>query len=251
MILFIILLLICIALLGFMWYKAFDDHIDYRTVHVKSKLMKPVTLFFISDIHKRKIKKKTMRQIKERIDLVVIGGDLLEKGVDFRKVKKNLLLLHSCHAPIYFVWGNNDYEVNSLELEQLLQNHGVHVLRDKTVTINHGTTTINLIGLDYRKEHQANLDPLLMQATGDIQFLIAHDPNAFYSFTNQQAKQIDFVMSGHTHGGQIRVFGHGFYARGGLETYLNTPILVSEGYGYTKVPLRLGTNAQCHIITVN
>src|SRR3954447_7660061 len=68
-----------------------------------------VSIFFISDIHKRLISDEVITEVTGKSDIVVIGGDLTEKKVPFERVKKNLEKLKKL-GPVYFVWGNNDYE---------------------------------------------------------------------------------------------------------------------------------------------
>ena len=56
------------------------------------------------------------------------------------------------------------------------------------------------------------------------------------------------MLSGHTHGGQIHLFGFRPYERGRLKRENDLTILISNGYGTTGVPLRLGAKAETHLI---
>lgn len=64
---------------------------------------KQVSIFFISDIHKRLISDTIISTVSGKADIVIIGGDLTEKGVPMDRVKKNLNKLKSL-GPVYFVW---------------------------------------------------------------------------------------------------------------------------------------------------
>ncbi|MFP3472451.1 hypothetical protein R0J90_20570, partial [Micrococcus sp. SIMBA_144] len=70
---------------------------------------------------------------------------------------------------------------------------------------------------------------------------------------NQVCKEdgIDLMISGHTHGGQIRLFGWGLYKKGRLENLPETTLLVSNGYGTTAIPLRLGAPAETHLLILD
>ena len=68
-------------------------------------------MFFISDIHRRIVSESIIEEVSGKVDVVIIGGDLLEKGVPMERVKENIKKLKKL-GPILFVWGNNDYEVD-------------------------------------------------------------------------------------------------------------------------------------------
>jgi predicted MPP superfamily phosphohydrolase len=81
-------------------------------------------LYFISDIHRRSISTKMLDRLSTP-DLIVIGGDLMEKGVSFQRVKKNLKKLRQFGCPVLFVWGNHDLQVDVIQLRRVLREHGV------------------------------------------------------------------------------------------------------------------------------
>ena len=101
------------------------------------------TIFFISDIHRRAISQSIIEKVTGKADIVIIGGDLTEKGVPFSRVKENLDVLSGI-APVYFVWGNNDYEVDEGRLRSLFKKTGVVELKNKVVH----NKSVTLIGID-------------------------------------------------------------------------------------------------------
>ena len=58
------------------------------------------------------------------------------------------------------------------------------------------------------------------------------------------------MLAGHTHGGQIRIGKLGLLEKGSFHTNSNQAKLISNGYGTSTVPLRLGAPAECHVITI-
>ena len=239
-----------ITLLAIMWHKAHNDQVEYHTIVINHmpKHQVPLRIFFITDIHTRVVDMKTINQIKQDIDLVIIGGDLLESGVRLEQVERNIKTLRYFNAPIYFIWGNNDYEVNDQKLSRLLEDNDVVILKNRSANIPYGSGIISIIGIDCYNMGEPNMEKALTFASGDTNILITHDPQAFYECTDQQINNIDLVLSGHTHGGQIRILGWGPYTKGGLKWFKGVPLFISEGYGYTKLPLRLGTQSECHVI---
>ncbi|MBM7569801.1 metallophosphoesterase [Aquibacillus albus] len=242
-----ILVIFISSLIGFMVYKAHRDLIDVRDIEL-GLTSKPFKIFFISDIHTRKIKTSTILKIKEEIDIVIIGGDLVEKGVPLDRVEKNIKLLQTFEARIYFIWGNNDYEVDILRLTRMLKDNNVYILKNQGVSIQHDMNTFTLVGLDYMKTGKPKImDDFGLDKDG-LHLLITHDPNVLPRLEKSFLSTFDLVLSGHTHGGQIRFLGIGPYTRGGLKKVCNKLVFTSEGYGYTKFPFRLGTNAECHVL---
>ncbi|MCS0672273.1 metallophosphoesterase [Cytobacillus firmus] len=241
------------CLLMYMLREAFADRIIYKELSFPEfpESFGEVKLFFISDIHKRTVSETIIGEIKEKKpDLVIIGGDLLEKGVPFERVKKNLLGLKEC-GPVYFVWGNNDYEADYHQLDALLLECGVKILDNTALSFesNEGERFI-LMGTDDLSKDRDRLDLALKDAgSGGFQVLVSHDPRIINSITKEQ--NIHLVLSGHTHGGQIRIFGFGPYEKGRIKVLPQTTILISNGYGTTGVPLRLGAKPETHFITIN
>ncbi|SDJ66954.1 metallophosphoesterase [Sediminibacillus albus] len=247
---FIVLALLFIV---FMVYKAHQDHLRYNKISISKHTMdnEQINLFFISDIHKRIIKEHTLAQIQQPLDLVIIGGDLTESKVPWSKVSTNLARLHRMQAPIFFIWGNNDYEVDRYKLLQLLVDQHVHILTNETVNITlKNNRAVSLIGVDDPDNSSPIMDLLVREAAGEVVILLSHRPSVFEEMEDVFTSAIDVVLSGHTHGGQIRIFGFGPYTRGGVKQMNSKPILISEGYGYTSLPFRLGTTAECHVVTI-
>lgn len=208
-----------------------------------------VSLFFISDIHRRTISDKIIAEVSGKADFVVIGGDLTEKGVPMDKVKANIEKLKQI-GPIYFVWGNNDYEVDFHELDAVLLESGVKTLDNTAVTFESDTgEKFSLLGVDDLNQGRDRLDLALSDSeSNSFKILACHYPSISEKILPEN--NIKLVLSGHTHGGQIHLFGYSPYKRGELKRLENTTLLVSNGYGTTAIPLRLGAPAECHLITL-
>lgn len=206
-----------------------------------------IKLFFISDIHNRQIRSKTIENI-DKVDVVIIGGDLVDKRTSHHRLLENLQLLKKWNAPIFFIPGNNDHELRSGSIIEVLESNGVKTLSNEDEFVKlEGNRGFVLSGLDpyfmkpSRSAAQINDSKLL-------QVLCVHDPFVYQRMNKEDQERFDLVLAGHTHGGQIRIFGLGPYERGGWLNDEDQPLLVSEGYGTSLVPLRLGTRAECHVI---
>lgn len=221
-------------------------NLSYNRFKVKES--KPsIKIFFISDIHNRKVREKSIENI-EQVDVVIIGGDLVDKRTPHQRLLDNLQLLRKWNAPIFFIPGNNDHELTSGSIIDVLENNGVKTLsnEDEYVKLKQNKGFV-LSGLDpyfmkpNRKSAQIKDDDIL-------QILCVHDPFVYQRMNQEDRERFDLVLAGHTHGGQIRIFGLGPYERGGWLNDEDQPLLVSEGYGTSLLPLRLGTRAESHLI---
>ncbi|MFT8322402.1 MAG: metallophosphoesterase [Bacillus sp. (in: firmicutes)] len=248
---FIIIIIIGVLLLIKMYKLANENNVKYEVLFFPDfpRSFKEISIFFISDIHRRVIADSIIEEVKEVADLVFIGGDLLEKGVSFEQVKANIQKLKHIGA-VFFIWGNNDYEVDTDTLQALLAEEGVTVLDNKTITFkSEQGEEWNLVGIeDYSMELDRLEDALKETKQDNFKLLLSHNPKIISELKREN--HISVVLSGHTHGGQIRIFGFGPYEIGGTKVVGNTTLIVSNGYGTTSVPFRLGAKPETHVIKI-
>lgn len=240
------------GLLLYMLYEAFQNNVVEESVRFAEfpANMKALRLFFISDIHRRVIHSSIIDQVKGRADYVIIGGDLLEKGVPLKRVKENLQKLNEV-APIYFVWGNNDYEIETDQLQTIFEELHVKVLKNSAVILQSSESeSIALLGIDDISASTPRLDLALEAGQGStFRILVSHNPSIVHLFDKEA--NISLVLSGHTHGGQIHLFGYSPYERGAIHFMDHTTLLISNGYGTTGVPLRLGAKPETQLLTIS
>ncbi|WP_144517841.1 metallophosphoesterase [Bacillus sp. FDAARGOS_235] len=245
--------LICIGIIFLlvMYKEAMRNTVLEHTLEFKEfpQSFQQMNMFFISDIHRRVVSDSLIERIKGKVDLVIIGGDLAEKGVPLSKISANIQKLRAI-APVYFVWGNNDYEIEYHELDALLLENNVKVLDNTRVVFESELgEKICLLGVDDVGLERDRLDLALADCKEEgFRILISHNPDIIKKMSGKE--QISLVLSGHTHGGQIRLFPSEKYLKGGVHNHSNTTLFVSNGYGTTLIPLRFRAPAQTHIITL-
>ncbi|MDN7225831.1 metallophosphoesterase [Planococcus sp. N064] len=238
-------MLAALALLLFMFRNAFQQNLKSETVELPAiQPFKPFRLMFISDIHRRTLHGNLAAH---PVDMVIIGGDLAEKGVPLSRIERNLQVLSELGA-LYFVWGNHDRHVGEEALRQLFKKYKVTVLENEWVTL-FGNPRLKLAGLDYFiYEKDAVSKTFSGIELEDTVLFVSHTPSIFkYVRENYPA---DFLLAGHTHGGQIRLGRFGITEKGHFRETNGKIELVSNGYGTTKLPLRLDAEAQYHIYTI-
>ncbi|MDQ0219018.1 metallophosphoesterase [Peribacillus cavernae] len=206
-----------------------------------------ISVFFISDIHRRLVTEKLLDEVRGKADIVIIGGDITEKGVPMERIEKNIVKLKGV-GPLYFVWGNNDYEADYHMLDAILLKHGVKILDNTLVVIESDQgEKIELIGIDDISMERDRLDLALSESDRAVfKILVSHNP--LVSGQIKDENNISLVLSGHTHGGQIRFFGFGPYELGGMKKQGSTLLLTSNGYGTSTLPLRLGAEPETHLL---
>lgn len=244
--------ILVIILFIYMWKLAQANRVLEHHLHFDEfpSSFGEVSIFFISDIHRRKIHQTIIDQVKDKAELVIIGGDLAESGVPFSRIEQNISMLKEI-GPVYFVWGNNDYELDYHQLDATLIALGVKIL-DNTAVIfeSKAGEKLSLLGIDYLDGKRARLDLALLDSEEQsFKILVSHCPKIMRKIKEEH--NISLVLSGHTHGGQIRIFGFGPYKIGGLSTVNHTSLLTSNGYGTSAIPLRLGAKPETHLIRLS
>lgn len=246
-----LVIIACLIFIAFMYKEAHRNQVIYQEYCFSDfpRSFGAVHIFFISDIHKRKLSAAWIDELKGKADFVVIGGDLTEKGVPLTRVAHNLRLL-SRIGPVYFVWGNNDYETERHDLDALLLDHKVKSLDNTAVLFeSEEGEKLWLLGVDDVSLGKDRLDWALEDCEEEgFRILISHNPDIVQKFTGKE--RISFVLSGHTHGGQIYLLPSDKYMRGGTYSYAHTLLFVSNGYGTTFVPLRFRAPAQTHLFSL-
>ncbi|TCP31671.1 putative MPP superfamily phosphohydrolase [Scopulibacillus darangshiensis] len=205
------------------------DHLPHAFHHFR--------IFFISDIHRREITSDLLNAIKEKPDLVIIGGDLTENGVPFERVEENVKKLTSL-GPVIFVWGNHDIQVDREKFLEILKKHGVKIVENDTYVVSSQSSHLNLVCVHDATNELDDLDRAIMMKKAGPIILISHNP-----IIKNQIKEddnISLIVSGHTHGGQIRLLGWGPREKGGVKKVLSSTLIISNGYGTTRLPLRFG-----------
>ncbi|QHT46898.1 hypothetical protein M662_10475 [Bacillus sp. SB49] len=239
-----------VVILLFMVHSAFNDRLERKEVKLAAyPYEKPLELLFLSDVHNRRILERSLLKYPQP-ELIIIGGDFVDERTSREKLVQNVQTLQKAGAPVYFIPGNNDHEYHGQKIIAELAALGVQTLSNEDAVIK-----IN----DERRILLRGLDPYYLgtgprsfrQNPGDVfSILCIHDPYVYHRMHEENKARFSLVLSGHTHGGQVRLFGLGPYKRGGWAGSAEQMNLVSEGYGTSALPLRLGTRAELHSIQI-
>ena len=149
----------------------------------------------------------------------------------------------------FAVLGNHDDEK---EMPAALASRGFTVLKDQRTSLTIKGEQLDIAGIRFWTRGPSEVANVL-RGTGGTTFLLAHDPRRL---TEASALDVQLVLSGHTHGGQVVLPGVGalagrkFPVLAGYATRDNTSIFVSRGVGTVYVPMRINCPPDVAILTL-
>lgn len=217
----------------------------------------------ISDLHNKNFGKQSNRLVEQiqslQPDMIVITGDVVDSNHTDIDVAIDFLEQAVTIAPCYYITGNHELWLEETVQKDLmtritetgtviLDNEVNDIVVDANLETDSTTTeSFSIVGLDDGSLYGDTLHKL----TKDIdqkQFvlLLAHEPQ---NFENYSKENIDLILSGHAHGGQIRLPfvgalvapDQGFLPEytEGLHVENDVSMIISRGLGNSVIPVRL------------
>ena len=235
------------------------DQIEITKHRIGSQLVKtrPIRIVQLSDLHLRSIgnRERALAIAVNRIqpDLLVLTGDVIDHRDGLSLLDEFLTLLGP--SAKVAVLGNWEHwaEINRRDLRALYETkHATKLLVNATADYQFGDRKLNVIGLDDFTAGRPDLELLHNLPEGIPTIVLQHSPGLFQtSAFNWIAGHASLCVAGHTHGGQIALFGRPLWTpRGSGEftagRYYNRfcPIYVSRGIGTSILPLRFGARPE-------
>jgi predicted MPP superfamily phosphohydrolase len=218
-------------------------------------------LAFVTDVHAGSFcDESDLERIFDRVqaaapDLVLFGGDLINtRDREVLLFKGPLQRLRPRYG-MFAVPGNHDHFFGrDIDLwRAFLQDQGVEVLVNRGCRIEHGGGSLWLCGVDDLTEGTPDLAAALRgRRQAEPAVLLSHHPDFFFEAA---AADVDLQLSGHTHGGQIRLAGWApiHHSRFGYErgwfVENDCRLYVSRGVGVTVLPLRIDAAPEVPLVT--
>jgi hypothetical protein len=182
-----------------------------------------------------------------RPDLVALTGDYVTLSADYIWPLAEALGELRARLGVFAVLGNHDFQVDPDEVTRALRAQRIRVLRNARHALRFHSATLWIAGVDDLWWQADDLGAALHSIPArDPKILLCHNPLGIRAASEHN---VDLVLSGHTHGGQVRlpVIGR-FYGRSKLgERFVEgwnrlngTQIYISRGIGKVLVPLRFG-----------
>lgn len=236
-----------------------DERLILRTYTVTSpKLTAEVRLAVVTDFHSSDNADDVAAMTASCApDAVLMVGDMFDDDTQNRPTERTLSLMRQLSAlyPCYYVSGNHEAWTGEMDaLYQQTEEAGVTVLRMSSGVLTVRGQRIALCGIPDPYEMvfsgAPDTEEQLRQALEDVDsadftVLLAHRPELLAKYAQFP---LDLVVSGHAHGGQVRIPGvlNGLYApnqgwfpklAGGAYTQGGTTLIVSRGLAVrTRLP---------------
>lgn len=234
---------------GYGYYETLNLR-EYRFELLSDKVEKDLKIMQISDLHLNQVMREEKIKLvldiykREKPDIVVSTGDLVDGNLRNKEVYVDLLRSINPTLGKYAILGNHEYYVGVEQAVNFTQRAGFMLLRDSYVYL---PFNIAIVGLD---DDEASRFGVKRKYT-EREILERVDRSKFVIFLRHQPRidkslipMFDLALSGHTHGGVLfpvkyilrRMFitDFGFIREGG------SYIFVSRGVGTGGPPIRIG-----------
>jgi uncharacterized protein len=261
--------------MGFYSNEVARHHIEttYRTFYLRNlpAAFDGFRMVQISDIHLEEYSEEFyLREVVQRVnalsaDLLLVTGDFVSRGplpvsVSLAAAGRCAAILSTLTCPKrYGVLGNHDAVVGGRIIRDHMENNGMPLLVNQHIRVEHNGAYLHLGGLDSVSDGRPSLRLALPQRPDAPVILMSHEPDfADYIVTDERGQNVDLILSGHTHGGQVRLPGlrplelppwgqlypEGHYNVGKTQLYVN------RGIGTVGVPFRFNCSPEITVSTL-
>lgn len=221
---------------------------QFSDIHMDSKGMSPERLMRVVEMINR-----------ESPDLIAFTGDFVTRRI-VCDVSHLIPPLSALRAPdgVVAVMGNHEFPTSRPLVQQVIRESGLIALNNRVLTLTRGDGQLHIAGVDSLMRRRARLDRVLrrLPRTGAA-VLLAHEPDM--ADLSAATRRFDLQLSGHSHGGQIRVpfltqfalptFGQRY--PDGLRQVKEMMLYVNRGIGMTSLPLRFNCRPEITIFTLH
>jgi predicted MPP superfamily phosphohydrolase len=193
-----------------------------------------------------------------RPDLVALTGDYVSRADSISRALVEVF--RDLRAEWKFaVLGNHDYWANAGEMARALESAGIELLKNRHHLLVRGGQPLCLAGVDdlWSSNPGPNVEAALAGVpTETCRLLLCHNPD--YAEILLPEPRVDLMLSGHTHGGQVRLpffrplflpITYKKYAAG-LVQGPRCKVYVSRGLGMVGMPVRFNCRPELPLITL-
>jgi predicted MPP superfamily phosphohydrolase len=254
-------IIICLGLVGFGFIQAQSFTVTHHEIKVRG-LARQVSVVHIPDLHLGAQRGESYLQDvidtinRQNPDIVLYNGDLVDSNIALRP--ELFARFKAVNAEQYFTTGNHEFYLDTEKALELIQSADIRILRSEMVET-HG---LQLIGMEYMNADRVTYDSHMVnnltieeelpkiKRSAELPSLLAHHSPVGLQYVSQG--NIDVMLSGHTHGGQLfpgpLLVSIRFPMNKGRYQIGGTTLLVSQGAGTFGPWMRLGTFSEVQFI---
>lgn len=183
-----------------------------------------ITLAVLADIHARRVEETLSLEEQNKPDIILIPGDLVD-GAAIEKCKEHSNFVEEAItnlnriaqiAPTYYSLGNHEKQLTVSEIKELYRSNAV-VVDNRYVNI---SADLYIGGISSGRNYhdkKASQKPDIsfipeFEKVSGFKILLSHHPEYYVPLLKD--RDIDLIISGHAHGGQIRIGNQGLYSPG-------------------------------------
>ncbi len=273
---------LAVFFLGMSFYEIRHFRVKKYRLSTEKQNGEPVKLLFLSDLHNCAYGKENGALLvaaeMEAPDLVLIGGDMFTAKDAVRAGRTEAFLRAlSEKYPCFYALGNHEQRSAAdpehgaewyARFQTFLQDCGIVLLDNASCSVNIKGNRIDLYGLTLEKAYYQAVHAPKLKAEDIAEkigrakpegyaILLAHHPAFAKAYAAWGA---DLVLSGHYHGGTVRLGRQGVISTSfrlfprwsyGRFRENNTDLIVSGGLGQHTIPLRLWNPPELLVIEIN
>lgn len=221
---FFIFCILFFSMIGISVYISYNSLRTTSYIIKSDKIKEHVTICFLADLHDYQFGNKNNRLVKRlqeiQPDLILMAGDFINENSKDASVIKELIPQLTDIAPVFFSLGNQENAYMDLKTSDLLSDingSGATILEEKYTILDINGNNICLGGMyEYAfpvdgsgqmTKDKIESDRLHFlenfQAHKEFKIMMAHRPDSFIFGEAADTWDIDLVVSGHLHGGQV------------------------------------------------
>lgn len=235
------------------------SELKIKNITIKSKkIVEPFKILQLSDFHSNAyLDIDELESIIDDInpDIAVLTGDMAEPNM--LPVEKLIKMLTKKQFPKFVILGNHEEEQDHLEnYLKIIEESDIIYLDNKVKSVEIKGNPINVIGLKHENPQLPRLRTSFDNSSFNL--ILSHAPNNILEVVTSDD---DLVLSGHTHGGQVRFpligalyvpnqFPIPKYIKGLYNLKTGTKLYVDSGMGMSRLPIRTLNPVQISIITI-
>lgn len=221
----------------------------------------------VTDLHDATFGENQSRLVEKvratQPDAIFITGDVVDSNRYDLENSLDAVRQFVDIADVYYVLGNHEVALNLTdEIYAALTEIGVHVLPNEAVQLEREGQQIVIAGIEdplMGKSVEQSIDEAMQNVNSELfTVLLSHRPEQFEAYVE---KGMDVVLTGHAHGGQVRLpFIGGLMApaQGFMPTYTagifeeqETKMVISRGLGNSVFPYRIFNLPEIYVIELN
>ena len=216
---FLIIAVTIMAISSFLYYEVYISYnkLTQTNYTIKNeKIDNDINIVIISDLHDNNLGENNQKLIDKinsiSPDIVLVVGDMLNEYSKDSNIVTNLMKQISQNYKVFYSLGNTeeDYiKLGTSDLLKELESSGITVLDNEYEDLKVGESTIRIGGMYDYAFGEINEDTYNFlcdfQNTDSYKIMMSHRPDSFIFGDASEVWDIDLVVSGHTHGGQVRL----------------------------------------------